>query len=346
LSSWLFVRVVVQDQAHYDRLVLSALVLTAGLGTRLDPLTRLVAKPAVPVAGHTLIERVLDWLRRQDVREAVLNLHHRPDTLARVVGDGTHLGLRVRYSWERSILGSAGGPRHALPLLPETFVIANGDTLCEVDLRAMIAAHEARAAAVTLAVVPNAAPDRYNGIVADDQHRVLGFAPKGRADGTWHFVGIQVVSAALFRPLVDDEAVDTVAGIYRDRVASGERDIHIHPVSAPFIDVGTPRDYLETCLAVGGGEGGRERAARRPEDGSIIETPAAHVPESATVRRSIVWAGSEIGAGVHLDECIVAGARVPAAFTARRATLVPASVVRPDESVETIGDMAVFPFVS
>src|SRR6187455_1818633 len=124
----------------YHLSVLPVLVLTAGFGNRLDPLTRLIAKPAVPVAGRTLIERVLEWLRAQGVTDAVLNLHHRPETLTSIVGDGAHLGLRIRYSWEMPLLGSAGGPRHALPLLDsQTFLIVNGDTLCDVALEPMIA---------------------------------------------------------------------------------------------------------------------------------------------------------------------------------------------------------------
>jgi len=97
--------------------MLPCLVLTAGLGTRLDPLTRLVAKPAVPLGDRTLIERVLLWLREQQVTDVALNLHFRPETITAIVGNGRQLGLQVRYSWERHILGSAGGPRHALSLL-------------------------------------------------------------------------------------------------------------------------------------------------------------------------------------------------------------------------------------
>src|SRR6185436_7619074 len=115
--------------------MLPTLVLTAGIGSRLDPITRLVAKPAVPVAGRTLVERVLDWLRREGATDLVLNLHHRPQTIAAVVGDGAHLGVRVRYSWEQPLLGSAGGPRRALELLQASrFIIVNGDTLTNVDL--------------------------------------------------------------------------------------------------------------------------------------------------------------------------------------------------------------------
>src|SRR5579863_10125505 len=95
-----------------------ALVLTAGLGTRLRPLTTVRAKPAIPVAGVPLIRRIVAWLASQRVTHLVLNLHHLPETLTRVVGDGGDLGVRVRYSWEQPrVLGSAGGPRLALPIV-------------------------------------------------------------------------------------------------------------------------------------------------------------------------------------------------------------------------------------
>src|SRR5689334_2906607 len=120
----------------------SALVLAAGLGTRLDPLTRLVAKAAVPIGRLSLLEHALDFLRRQGVTDVVVNLHYKPATITRLLGDGSHLGMRVRYSWEQPVLGSAGGPRRALPLLDsDPFLIVNGDTLVDIDLSAMLASH-------------------------------------------------------------------------------------------------------------------------------------------------------------------------------------------------------------
>ena len=94
-----------------------ALVLAAGLGTRLQPLTLARAKAAAPVDGEPLARRTIRWLVGHGVRDLVLNLHHKPESIAAVVGDGADLGARVRYSWESPVLGSAGGPRHALPLL-------------------------------------------------------------------------------------------------------------------------------------------------------------------------------------------------------------------------------------
>src|SRR6185436_1014447 len=127
---------------------LSALVLTACLGTRLEPLTYVRAKAAVPVNGETLARRVVRWLTSFGIREFVLNLHHLPASITASVGDGSDLGARVRYSWENPVLGSAGGPRHALPLLTDSadrgsrrFIIVNGDTLTNVNIAAMLAAH-------------------------------------------------------------------------------------------------------------------------------------------------------------------------------------------------------------
>jgi NDP-sugar pyrophosphorylase family protein len=299
--------------------VLSALVLTAGVGSRLDPLTRLVAKPAVPVAGRTLIERVLAWLSRDGVGDVVLNLHYRPDTITGVVGDGAHLGLRVRYSWEQPLLGSAGGPRHALPLLDaDTFLIVNGDTLCDVPLAPMLAAHRESGADVTMAVVPNAAPDRYNGVVLDEADRVTGFVPKhappagglARPDGgrvlrpgtaSWHFVGVQIVRAAVFAPLADGTPAETVAGLYREGVASGTLAIRGYRADTPFLDVGTPRDYLDATLRLATGSGA-----------GAIEA-GAQVDPAARVVRCVVWAGVRVEAGANLENCIAAGGvRVPA----------------------------------
>src|SRR5580765_4977445 len=121
---------------------LRALVLAAGLGTRLQPLTRARAKAAAPVDGEPLARRAIRWLVGHGVRDLVVNLHHKPESIAAAVGDGSDLGARVRYSWESPVLGSAGGPRHALPLLhARTFLIVNGDTLTDVDLPRMIEQH-------------------------------------------------------------------------------------------------------------------------------------------------------------------------------------------------------------
>ena len=115
--------------AAADRQAPRALLLTAGLGTRLHPLTYVRAKAAVPINGEPLVRRVIRGLATAGIRDLVLNLHHRPASIAALVGDGSDLGVRVSYSWEQPVLGSAGGPRHALPLVAtETMTTSSSST--------------------------------------------------------------------------------------------------------------------------------------------------------------------------------------------------------------------------
>jgi NDP-sugar pyrophosphorylase family protein len=295
------------------------MVLTAGLGTRLDPITRLVAKPAVPLGDSTLIEHVLGWLAREGVRDVVLNLHHRPATIAAVVGDGSHLGVSVRYSWEHPLLGSAGGPRHALPLLDtDPILLVNGDTLCEVALAPMLAQHRATGADVTLAVIPNPDPDRYGGFTVSSDDALLGVVPRGQAEARWHFVGVQIAQRAVFAALEDNVRAETVSGIYRARLARHPGRLRVFRTDAAFLDVGTPRDYLETGLRL---------APARDANGN----------------RSVVWPGAVVSPGAQLSRCIVAGSvQVPSSFEAHDRIILPRSVVAPGETVELRGELALF----
>ena len=185
--------------------MIPALVLTAGLATRLRPLSLVRAKGAVPVAGLTITERILRSLAAAGVRDAVLNLHHLPDTLTRRIGDGSGLGLRVRYSWESPVLGSAGGPRRALPLLGgPRFLIVNGDVLTNLDIAALVADHDGSGALATLAVVPNTEPDKYDGLAVDAAGNVTGRIMRGTGQPSFHFIGPQVVEREAFASVPPD----------------------------------------------------------------------------------------------------------------------------------------------
>jgi N-acetylmuramate 1-kinase len=227
----------------------TAMILAAGAGVRLRPFTRSRAKPAVPVGGEPIIRRIIAWLAAAGVSDVAINLHHHPETITAVVGDGSDLGVRVRYSWEQpALLGSAGGPRLALPIIgADTFFLVNGDVLTDVDLAGLWAHHWASGAHVTLALVPDRAPDRYGGILVDASGFVVGFAPRGPAPrGAWHFVGAQVVEAGVFRHLPAGERAKTIGGVYDALIASRPGSIAAFRTDAAFWDIGTPEDYLET----------------------------------------------------------------------------------------------------
>ena len=285
-----------------------ALVLTAGLATRLQPLSSVRAKAALPVAGTPLVTRILRWLHVAGIRRVVINLHHRADSITGLVGDGSSLGLAVRYSWETDILGSAGGPARALPLLEsDRFLIVNGDTLADVDVEALAAQHVETNALVTMAVV-NGRPD-YNGVIAQPNGIVRGF---GREPGAFHFIGIQAVNASVFAGVSPDTRSETVHGIYPALIASRPEAVRVVPSSAEFFDIGSPRDYLETAITIAGREG-------RPLDRGLDCVVAG----DARLTNTILWDRVRIGAGAELADCIVAdGVSVPAGARYSQSSLV------------------------
>jgi mannose-1-phosphate guanylyltransferase len=272
-----------------------ALVLTAGLATRLRPLSNIRAKGAMPVAGSAIIVRILRWLQASGVRRVVINLHHKPETIAAVVGDGSQLGLAVRYSWEPVVLGSAGGPRRALPLLEsEQFLIVNGDTLTDCDLEAVVQHHVARRARVTMAVVDGDV-QRYGGVRLDEAQRVCGFGKPIEGTRTRHFIGVQAVDASVFADLPDDAPSETVRTLYPRLIAADPDAVRAYESRAEFLDVGTARDYLSTVEIIATREG-------RPFDTG----DDCRIAPEAVVERSVLWDRVTVGHGARLIHCVVA----------------------------------------
>ena len=316
-----------------------ALVLTAGLGTRLQPLTSVRAKPAAPVAGRAIVLRILDGLARAGVTDAVLNLHHRPETITGVVGYGEASGIRVRYSWEARLLGSAGGPRQALPLLGPRFLIVNGDTLADLAadaLAVLVAAHARSGAAVTLAVMPHPHPARYGGVVSDRDGRALAFS-RTAGPPSDHFIGVQVAQASVFADLPAGAPAATIGEVYDRMLLNGDGHptaaIRTHRVEGRFFDVGTPADYLAASLALAPDE----RAVAGA--GSVIDP-------SASVTRCAVWDRVTIGPACRLHECIVAdGVSLPAGVNLRRRVVVTSAAARASarQDGQVSGNAVAFP---
>lgn len=290
-----------------------ALVLTAGLATRLRPLSDVRAKAALPVAGSAIIGRILSWLRDAGVRRVIVNLHHRPESITRLVGDGSEWGLQVRYSWERQVLGSAGGPRHALSLLDAPrFLVVNGDTLTDCSVPDLVQRHEMSGARVTMAVVPGDV-QRYGGVLVGEDGRVVGFgrsAPEGCR--SLHFIGAQAVEASVFANLPDGEPHETVRSLYPQLIAASSGGVAAFESRAEFLDVGTARDYHQTVLALTEREG-------RPID--VGED--SRIAPNARLVNTIVWDRVTIERHTELINCIVADdVVVPSGTRYEHATLV------------------------
>ena len=292
-----------------------ALVLTAGLATRLRPLSFVRAKAALPVAGTPLIHRILRSLSSAGVQDVVLNLHHLPHTLTSLLGDGSALGMRIRYSWEVPVLGSAGGPKRAIPLFanpesripdpgprvpgPGTFLVLNGDTLTDASLPALLDDHRRSGALVTMAVVPNSEPEKYSGVGVGPDGAFTGWVPRGSREPSYHFIGVQVAEPAAFASVRADTPSE-VRTLYPALVAARAGAVRAFRTQASFIDIGTPSDYLETSLLLAAREG--------------IDTSAgAEISPTARIERSILWDDVIVEDGAMLQECVVTdGVRVPA----------------------------------
>jgi NDP-sugar pyrophosphorylase family protein len=272
------------------------------------------AKAAVPVDGEPLVRRVIAWLVSAGVPQIVLNLHHKPESITRVVGDGLDLGARVRYSWESDVLGSAGGPRHALPILeagpgstPDgsaPLLIVNGDTLTDVALDGLADSHRRTGALVTMALIPNTQPHKYGGVVLDDEGIVTGFTKRGSSVPSLHFIGVQAADRSVFADLPDGVVSESVLQIYPAMMRAQPGSVRGFVTEAAFHDVGTPSDLLAASLAFAAA-GGRDG---RPHWGS-----GTQVDPSARLVRSCLWDDVIVGADASLEECIVAdGVRIEA----------------------------------
>lgn len=283
--------------------MIPALVLTAGLATRLRPLSLVRAKAALPIAGEPLARRILRSLAAAGVTDAVLNLHHLPHTLTGRLGDGSDIGLRVRYSWEVPVLGSAGGPKRAIPLLGSSPVlIVNGDTLTDAPISELVDEHGRHGALVTLAIVPNTMPEKYSGLAIDARGQVTGVVGRGSSTPSFHFIGLQIAEAAAFAGVPPQTPYESIGALYPSLIASRPGSVRVHIVDAEFFDIGTPADYLDTATMIAT----RESVGLQPGARSVIDP-------TARLDGTIVWDDVTVEAGVMLRDCIVAdGVTVPA----------------------------------
>ncbi len=300
------------------------MVLAAGLGLRMRPLTQHRAKPTLPVLGRPLIHHILERLFRAGVREVLINLHHRPRSVRRAVGDGREFGLRVSYSFERTILGTGGGPRRARRWLGDAPVLlVNGDVLFDFDLRALVARHRHRGAAATLALLPNPDTARYGPVVTGAGGRIRSLAGKPRAARGMVslFTGVQVLDPSLLDRLPPG-ASDSVRDLYAPLV--GEALLLGVRVVGAWYDFGDPAEYLSSQI-----EMLRRRRAPR------LVHPDARVDRGARVTRSVVGQGSRVGGGARVaDSVLWERIQVGEGAVVSRCVVAEGVRIRPGERVE------------
>jgi NDP-sugar pyrophosphorylase family protein len=287
------------------------MVLAAGHGTRLWPLTEELPKPAVPVLGAPLIEHTLRFLRSHGIREVVVNLHHLPEAIPAAVGDGSRLGMRVEFIVEHEIRGTGGGVLGARDFLDtgETFLVVNGDVLLEPDLHAALQLHGASDAVATMVVRRHPRAREYGAIEVDHEGRArrIPGAPEVRGvtlEATM-FTGLHLLEPAIFDLLPEKGCIVRTA--YRALLEAGEV-VCASVDTGPWVELGTVRDYLEANLALASGElrfghvpaGAGSWIADDAEvrDPSFVTAPVvvgARARVRAPIERVVVWQGATVG---------------------------------------------------
>lgn len=325
------------------------MVLAAGVGERMLPLTLTQPKPAIPVLGRPLAVQILIWLGRHGVDEAVLNLHHLPEVIRRRVGPGGCHGLPpIHYIYEGEILGTAGGLRNAAGLLRggSPIVVCNSDFLSDIDLAAVLETHRSAGLPVTL-VLATARPG-YSEVSTDAAGRVLSLAGKPIADparvtGRWLFTGCQVIDEEVLERIPAGRPSDLLHEVWRPLAAQGRLGSHAH--DGFWWEFGSPELYLEGSLRLldstserrrricaeqdpvrplGGGHAAVGPGAEVDPSARVRGTAAlgyaTHVSADAVIEDSVVMPEAWIGPSCRLKRSVIAeGVELPAGFAVERA---------------------------
>jgi mannose-1-phosphate guanylyltransferase len=307
-----------------------ALVLAAGLGTRLRPLTDELPKPLLPVLGETLLERTLRALAAAGCEAAAINLHHLPAAIPAALGE-RFAGMPLLYSHEEPVLGTGGAlvPLRGFFARCETVLVVNGDSLCRWPLPALLARHRRSGAAATLLLAGRPDPRAFGGGVGIDR---AGLVTELRGQRAAAVVRRHVFAGAhALRPELLDRlppgVSDSMRDLYAPLLAEGGR-LAAEVTWRPWHDLGTPERYLAAALDWARRESGGgwmaasvslAKGARSRE--SVLES-AARVGAGACATRSLLLAGASLGEGAQIDEVVVGPAvALPAGCTLSR-TLV------------------------
>jgi mannose-1-phosphate guanylyltransferase len=320
---------------------MKAILLAGGKGTRLRPLTLLTPKPIVPIFNRPFLHYQIDLIRQiPEIDEIILSLNYQPRRIEDVFGDGSALGIKIRYVVEPAPLGTGGAVRFAAEGVQDSIVVFNGDVLTEVDLAAVLALHRQRNARATIVLTPVDNPSAYGLVETDTSQNILRFLEKPKPEEiTTNYInaGIYVLEPSTFDRIPADTPWSIERSFFPSFIERGETFV-AYPYDGYWIDIGTPgkyaqvhRDIMEGRYRTAPFAGEPDRhvyraAGVRVEDGAVIQGPAfldddvvvragAHVGPHAVLGRgcqietdarvesSILWANGRVG-----QDAIVTGA--------------------------------------
>jgi NDP-sugar pyrophosphorylase family protein len=292
------------------------MILSAGYGTRLWPLTEDRTKPAIPILGKPLVGYVAEYLAGYGCDEVVVNLHHRPDSVRRALGDGSRFGVKLHYVEEPEILGTSGAMDNARALLDgETFVVINGKIITDIDLHAALNTHRQTNAIATLVLLPNAACERFS-IVKTSDGLLQGFGGMPNKDEfssdcpPMMFTGIQILEPRIFDYIPHGVFSHSTTDVYPQAIANGER-IAVHVANGNWYELSTIPRYLDISLllmvraGIGLTMGDGCQVSRDAEANQAILWDNVTVEAGATVRRAVLADNVRIRSGEIIEDAAV-----------------------------------------
>ena len=301
---------------------MQALILAGGEGTRLRPLTSTVPKPVVPLVDRPFIAFMIEWLRGYEVDDIILACGFMADGVRSVLGDGSAMGVRLRYIEEPSPLGTGGALKYAEELLDERFFMLNGDILTDIDLAAQLRQHEETGARATLALIGVDDPSAYGLVRRHDDLSVRQFVEKPSPEE----IDTNLVNAGAY--ILQRDVLDGMAP--KGTKVSIERDVfptlvgnglYGYEASGYWMDIGTPERYLQATFEILEGDVRTEVGRAVAEAGGVLRhggngAGIVHGPalvgsacvlhESAHVgSRTVLGPGVKVGSGAHIDNSVV-----------------------------------------
>ena len=221
------------------------MVLAAGLGTRLRPLTEDKPKCLVPLAGRPLIGWTLEWLRRAGVTECVINLHYLPEKVQQFVGDGSGYGLRVTYSYEPELLGTAGAVNKVASFFDTPFYVIYSDNFSQWDIRKLKFEYERDNSIGTVAVHWREDVTQSGMVEFDQNNRILRLVEKPKPEGvTSHYVnaGFYYLNPRVFNYIPEGKPCDFAFNVFPEMLRARE-EMYAVKMEDPIIGIDTIESY-------------------------------------------------------------------------------------------------------
>ncbi len=298
------------------------MILSAGYGTRLWPLTEDRTKPAIPILGKPLVGYVAEYLAQYGCDEIVVNLHHRPESVRQALGDGSKFGVKLTYVEEPEILGTSGAVDNARSLFAnDTFIVVNGKIITDIDLQAALDTHRRTGAIATLVLLPNAACEKFSVVkTADGCLSGFGGMPSpdefSETNPPLMFTGIQILEPRILDYIPRGVFSHSTTDVYPQAVAAGER-VSIHVATGRWLELSTIQRYLDISLLLLGERG---QTTTVGEGGDISR--------EADVSEAILWDNVVVESGARVRRAILAdNVRVTAGEVLENVAVVPAALI-------------------